>query len=143
MIVIALDPGKTTGIVMWSYGYIHASGEMSRQEALAYVEAWGKQPDLHVVIERFFISQTTVGKEGDAHWALGAIGVIEYLAERDGFTFTIQGASAAKNFSSDERLKSLGWYRSTKGGHCNDAIRHLLLYLVKNQLIDPRTLLMD
>ncbi len=50
---------------------------------------------------------------------------------------TLQTPATGKGFGTDAKLKHLGWYNPTQGGHSNDAARHLLTYLaVRKQ--DPR-----
>lgn len=146
MIVIGIDPGKTTGFAIWQNGHllIEQSGQLPRQQFFEWFEkiaCTAHVSPLHVVIERFLIGRATVGKEGDAHYAIGGIGIAEYLSEKYEFELTIQGASKAKNFCTDEKLKILGWYHGTSGGHQNDAIRHLVTYLVDIKQLDPRIFL--
>ena len=91
----------------------------------------------HVVCERFIISSQT-GKFSQAPWSLEQIGVLRFLCDRHDIPFTLQNVSDAKRFATEERLKHIKWKRPKGGGHARDAQRHLLLFLVKNELIDDR-----
>ena len=133
--VLAVDPGLTTGYAIWHYGN-RIEGELPAakflQSAASLIE--NKKVDA-VACERFIISSQT-GKLSQAPWSLEQIGVLRFLCERSNIDFTLQNAADAKRFASDERLKSMSWEKPPGAGHARDAQRHLLLYLVKNDLID-------
>ena len=93
----------------------------------------------HVVCERFIISSQT-GKFSQAPWSLEQIGVLRFLCDRHDIPFTLQNVSDAKRFATEERLKHIKWKRPKGDGHARDAQRHLLLFLVKNGMIDGRIL---
>ena len=48
----------------------------------------------------------------------------------------MQSPSDAKRFSTNQRLKAADMWMPTKGGHANDAQRHLFMYLVKHGLVN-------
>ena len=63
------------------------------------------------------------------------IGGLRYLAvvgdEYVGpLRFVRQTPAQAKSFGTDDKLRRLGWYTPTPGGHANDAARHLLAFAV-------------
>ena len=138
--VLAVDPGKITGYVVWCEGErIEQELEASRflKRAVALIESGSIQ---HVVCERFIVSAQT-GKFSQAPWSLEQIGVLRFLCSQNDIPFTLQNAADAKRFATEERLNHMKWKRPKGAGHARDAQRHLLLFLVKNDMIDDRLLL--
>jgi len=85
------------------------------------------------------VCESFIPRPGVRTWqpqALEAIGVVRYLARRADCPFELQSPADAKRFSTDQKLKKLGWYTPTEGGHVNDALRHLLLGRVRHEDID-------
>lgn len=91
-----------------------------------------------VVCENFFITSQTA-KKTPAPWSLKLIGVAEYLCQKYGHKFTLQAPADAKRLATDPRLKALGWYSGGEG-HQDDSARHLLIYCLKNGIIDGKDL---
>lgn len=138
--VLAVDPGKMTGYVIYQDGK-RTEGEAPAEEFVKIAEKLIETKEIDsVVCERFIISSQT-GKLSQAAWSLEQIGVLKYLCEKHGAPFTLQNAADAKLFASEDRLKTLKWSKPKGAGHARDAQRHLLLYLVKNDLIDDRLLI--
>jgi hypothetical protein len=136
--ILALDPGKTTGWATYNEGNFE-SGQTNFMETCQLIRdmATWEKTDLHIVSESFLITMQTV-KNTQAPWSLELIGVARYFAqELTGQDLTLQMPSAAKRFSSDERLKAFGWHKPGKG-HANDAARHLLLFMVSHGWKDDR-----
>ena len=144
--IIAVDPGKTTGIACLSDAGHFSAFAHSYDVALDYVmdsvtNIW-IHPKLTVVIEDFIISERS-GKTGTANWRRGMelefIGAARWMCKKHDVRFVLQTAQQAKTFSTDAKLKRVGWW--TKGtDHPRDAARHLLLYMTKNGLVDPTSL---
>jgi len=150
-LLIALDPGKVTGVAMLRPpSRDAASWEWSWQDAVCFVEeclsksraAFVKEgylyPDVELVYESF------TPRPGAYTWqpeALHCIGAVEYLAHKTGMKVTRQSPAQAKSFSTNTKLKMIGWYSPTSGGHANDALRHLLLYATKQGLVKAEDLL--
>ena len=154
--VMAVDPGKATGFAMcliepddtilgvraWEQ-YTHEAAcrdirdfmPWSRfsdrlypenQEVASYV----------LVMEDFRISMGTA-KKTQARWSLELIGVGRWMCSENVCSFYLQQPAEAKTFAPDHRLKRMnelvtGFWCPTKGGHANDALRHLLYWLVRN-----------
>jgi hypothetical protein len=134
--VLAVDPGKVTGLATWSRfpgaGMPDLqSGELEFDSALKVCAGWLQQragESVLVVVERFDLNDSR-GKahRGTVHWPLETIGVLRWLCSaRPGHDFDVQGRGAAKGFVKDDDLKSVNLHVATKGGHANDASRHLL-----------------
>ena len=150
-LLIALDPGKVTGIATlrtptqdvvsfedtWQ-GAVEFVEEALTKSRAAFVKDGTYYPDVGVVYESF------TPRPGAYTWqpeALYCIGAIEYLAWKTGMTAAKQSPAQAKSFATNLQLKRMGWYHATKGGHANDALRHLLRYSVKQGLVKPEELL--
>lgn len=147
MKVLAVDPGKRTGLALW----VSHTDELAKaqpehqswiedwQPAMATIEAWVPSVDL-LVVERFTISQGTVKKAAEAGWSMGGIGVCQYLAAKAGTEILLQSPSDAMNFAPRAKLERLGW-RKPGPDHADDATRHLVLALTNRRLIDLQRLL--
>ena len=125
--ILAIDPGKMTGLAYYRAEQFTAA-EFDFMETAAMIEDLTPHCDL-VVIERFTIGVAT-GKKNDVNWPLELIGITRYMTGKSDVPIVFQGPAEAKNFCPDDRLKALGWYKSTNGGHANDATRHLVTALV-------------
>ena len=142
--MLAIDPGKMTGIA----AYDSKSGALGVCEK----DVEGTGPDwsydyLFSLIERFtpsyivcesFRITANTAKNTQAPWSLELIGVARLAAGIHGSNFQLQAPGDAKGFSTDAKLRALGWYNPSKGGHQNDATRHLLAMLVKRGWWDDR-----
>ena len=124
---------------MWEHGsFSHSKEIRGRYEAEAAIDLWLEinQGMAHVVAERFTITANTLTKARE-YDALYIIGVTEYLCKQRDIPFALESPGNAKRFCSDDRLKKAGMWKSSPGGHANDASRHLFLELAKRGLIDP------
>lgn len=131
---LAIDPGLTTGMAEQTDTLkLPLTWELPVNDAMDLVEELLDGPRYCVVMESF------TPRPGVRTWqpdALEAIGVARFLARKNGCLFELQSPADAKRFSTDEKLKKLGWHTPTEGGHANDALRHLLLGRVRHQDID-------
>lgn len=130
-IVFAYDPGLVTGWACYEpatqafvSGQVPGRHDFYRQfeQSIAYGGT------IEVVGEKFVITGRTATLTAQ-YDALYINGTVDYLAEKLGFPFELQTPREAKAFATDTKLKALGWYKPTKGGHANDATRHLLTYI--------------
>lgn len=138
--VIAVDPGGTTGLAAWAPGIGLHLVELKPNEAVDWLaEVAQGALKKHFVVERYIITPATA-KMSQQHDALEIIGALKYLVRAHGHTLTMQTPAEAKAFSTDEKLKNLGWYHPGKP-HARDASRHALLYLAKQGIIDLHTLI--
>jgi hypothetical protein len=141
--ILAVDPGKKSGVALISYESgleprLLASGEFLMEEyhtpilgAISTAKLAGAQLD--IVCERFTINAQTV-KNSQAPFSLEQIGILKYLMlsnDIDPGTLLFQSPSDAKKMFDNSALKKLDlWHRGGEG-HALDAIRHGLLRLVK------------
>lgn len=140
MIVIAVDPGKMCGVAVWQEDRL-AQAQQLKQYAF---HEWAEvviptfaAHDLRVVCEDFRLSPASLKTGSDWQWPCASMGVLRYWCEKAGVPFSKQSPAEAKTFATDAKLKALGWYTPTPGGHTNDALRHLLVYLVNQRQVQP------
>ena len=90
------------------------------------------QPLDVIVIEKFTISAATARKtRAGSNTAIEIIGSARWIAHARGVPFVEQTPADAMSFMTDEKLRRLGLY--TPGpDHARDAMRHLLLYLLRS-----------
>lgn len=147
MHVLALDPGKATGYAVWKDGEFHASS-YPYQTCLDRFMSRITHPDAYeaydaVVCEDFLITERTT-KTHSTVWRKGQelemIGCFRWACGIYGVEFSTQTAKQAKTFSTDKKLKKLGWW-TTGTDHPRDATRHLVRYLFNHGEIDPSELL--
>ena len=152
MIVLAVDPGKASGIavLMWeredSLPTVLMSVEADPETYADYIEKaledYGCQDQFYVACESFTINAQTV-RNSQAPWSLENIGILKHLCYRAGYSpdkISFQPPVNAKNMFPNPALKKLGTWHKGGEGHANDAIRHGLLHLVKTGWT-PRALL--
>lgn len=142
MIYLAIDPGTTTGIAWYDeedafqpFGSAEIRG---RHDLYTYLHKnWGlglgadPVPDV-VIIERWDVRTYThkLTNQDDPRYIIGYVEGVCYMAPRR-VRYTEQTPAEAKRFSTNKKLKTLGWYRGGEG-HADDAARHLLVRLVKD-----------
>ncbi len=139
-VIIAVDPGKMTGWAIRGTDESMIAGELEWYGFLKWVEEYVKAAirvgyDVTLVCESYTITPATIRKTRQ-HWSLEIIGCLRYWSLRHaGKELVLQSPASAKSFSTNEKLKALDWYVPGRG-HANDALRHLLLYLVAENMID-------
>lgn len=126
--VLAIDPGKITGVALWLNGEILHTDELKFIELRDWLEVtldtWTK-----VVIEKFVINSMTA-KLSQAPWSLEVIGM---LRDRTDDNLIFQTPAQAKRAVSNEMLMKLRWWHPGGAGHALDALRHLVFYLMQQR----------
>lgn len=138
--IVAVDPGKMTGWAMLKLGEF-SSGQTVGSAFLIWIDEALQGGLMPSIVCEDFIYTAQTAKKSRQTWSTESIGVLRFLADKYRVSFTLQPPVDAKKFSTNDKLKQLDWYTPTKGGHANDAARHLLLYCIKNGLFSPRELL--
>jgi len=146
MLILAVDPGKTTGWAFkntaeFSVPYTLLEGELPIQtgeyewyEFLQRYESWIRAGHIDVTVcESFIITRETL-KKTRQNWSLEAIGAMRYLSMERGKEFVLQSPGEAKGFATPDKLKKLGWWPAGED-HAQDAARHLLTYVASNSEI--------
>lgn len=131
--VYAFDPGKMTGWAVLNPGGGFSSGEQPWYDALFFMdELLRTVPNtIEAVVCEDFIYTAATAQKSRQTWSTEGIGVLRYLTRRAGVDFILQTPASAKRFSTDEKLRRIGWWNPGHG-HANDAARHLLVYAVSN-----------
>lgn len=133
-VAIGIDPGKMTGWARWVDGSF-TSGQDDLWTIMRWVDEilrTGLRPLL--VCEDFIITAATAQKSRQTD-PLDGIGAMKWFAHYYEVDLLMQQPRDAKRFSTDDKLIALDWFNPTKGGHANDAARHLMLALTKRKMI--------
>lgn len=131
--IVAIDPGGTTGIALLDsyagFDSFQVEGSFEEQANALKYQLTALAPDV-VVCESFIITPNTgkLSSDEQKYYPLMLIGIIRCWCDTYELEYVAQTPSQRK-FATDDKLKRLGWYTPTKGGHANDAARHLLTYL--------------
>ncbi len=151
MRIIAIDPGDMSGVAEIRKCSLVGAGEVAGGSVGVLDFVWNASEDLHnepidlIVCEAYIVTASTIQKSRQ-YSPLESIGGLRWMASRWNIPFKLQTPAQAKKFSTNDKLKTLGWYYATPGGHANDALRHLLLAAVETpayrqkllaQLVDP------
>jgi hypothetical protein len=154
--ILAVDPGKTSGIAMLTWSGIPdekpelvVSEEVTVETYASVIEsslltAGFDAEKIIVACERFVINQQTV-RNSQAPYSLEQIGVLKHLCRVARFApppeeIKFQAPVDAKNMFPNPALKKLEIWHKGGEGHALDAIRHALLALTRQGWI-PRALL--
>jgi hypothetical protein len=141
-LVLAVDPGKATGLSVFSFVKGEEPEMLDAFEAqfdtfAPWIRQWistrDKYDEFHVVCERFTINAQTV-KNSQAPFSLEEIGVLKQIMLDEGIdpdTLKMQSPADAKAMWDNPKLKKLGYWHKGGEGHALDSIRHGLLYLIK------------
>lgn len=148
MIIYAVDPGLASGVALLHVPedgdpQLLGSWELPPEEtedATVKILQTYREHDLRIVLERFTITAET-GKKSQQGWSLELIGSIKFICRTSGAPAPVlQTPADAKNFAPNPRLKALGLWHKGGHGHALDAIRHAVLYAVKNGYRDKKLL---
>lgn len=134
--VVSLDPGITTG---YSVGLIEngsmgvISGQTKWDELGLYDELTRSKPDV-VIYETFeYRNNPRQHKDRIELFSRNLIGIIHLYVQQRHANMTItdclmyaQTPFQGKSYYSDVHLKRDRLHKPLKGGHANDAVRHLL-----------------
>ncbi len=133
--IIAVDPGKITGLATWSAGQMSSWQEPTWYAVDRVWAALGSTMPVDVIVcESYTVTASTLRKTRQ-YEALESIGALRWMSNRHGVEFVLQAPADAKRFAEApryEKLRNIGWHVPTPGGHANDAAAHLLLYLARN-----------
>jgi len=135
MDIIAIDPGKVTGVAWISAGSDHPVTHEIPGGILGFVEWWndhGGRVD-YILIEDWMVRPNTykMTPQPDAYLIIGYMQGWTYLAD---IPFTKIGPSEHKSFNGKgEKMKTrrLGWGERSKDNHHEDACSVLLLGMTR------------
>lgn len=146
--VLAVDPGKATGMCLFSMipgeePILLGSWELQMTEFAEVVrKVFAEHENVEVVCEKFTITMETA-KKSQAPFSLEMIGILKQLMMDAGYdpeTLPLQLPTDAKNMFPNPALKKLGYWHRGGEGHALDSIRHGLLFLVKTHWKPARLL---
>lgn len=131
MRVLAVDPGGTTGWMLWGGdpGHLDDWGECSPTDFFQLLNCIACGWLDAIVCERYTVTANTLKKSRQTD-ALELIGVLKYEAWQRDIPFVLQQQNP--RFCTDNRLRLCGLY--VPGDHGRSAARQLLLYLVDNDI---------
>lgn len=134
MIVIALDPGGTTGgvVVQRPWTVISAAQIPTTADLTSWLDAM--VPDI-VVAESFKLYPWKAKSLSYSEMpSAEVLGVIKLWCQNNNVELVLQPAAAMKTISNN-MLKECGLWDSTRGmPHARDAARHVLLWAMKHWL---------
>lgn len=119
-------------VVLWSK-------ELTIEEFWEVSEKYIDRDDIHVVIERFIITEET-GKLTEAPWSLELIGHVKYLCWKYKRAVDLQSPSQ-KGFATNEKLRAVNFWHVGGEGHANDSLRHGMIWIVEHNRKWTRKLL--
>lgn len=128
-LVGAIDPGLATGFAV----YDSNTGWFASWEQEGMPDFTQLAGCAVLLCEKFDVNAKTakLTRQDEAQLYTG---MAQQFCLLQGIEFHYSPRSA-KKFSKDDKLKALYWYMRTKDGHANDAARHLLVYLLKKNLL--------
>lgn len=137
MNILAIDPGKACGITTF-INEEHKSWVLPWQETMETAFDYISNKKIEMIIcESYIITAGTLRKgRGNENWSMEGIGFLRGVCGMFDVPFVLQSPSEAKSFSTDQKLKNLGFWNPEKGGHACDSSRHLLVWLVRNGRTD-------
>jgi hypothetical protein len=146
-VILAIDPGPTPGMAYWSLMVGASAGEFKAwtadnpYSAINWMTANMRSIE-EVAIEDFIIqaggrARTTA----DSKATLEMIGAVDYVCHGVRVPLYRQLPSDAASFSTNEKLRAVGFETPSKPDHARSAARHLLLRLTRNGAIDPLVLI--
>jgi len=133
--IIAIDPGVTTGVARWVPEYFDGpfqSYQFTEHEFYGWID---EQADTigHCQIEKFTINAATV-KKTVVYDSVYLIGYLRYKSWLHGFPIGFTNPSDVMGPFPDAALKRAGMFKAGQG-HANDAARHLAHYLVRSRIL--------
>lgn len=141
-LVIAVDPGKATGLSAFSFvkgeePVLLDSFEAQFDTFAPWIRKWLVDASdfdaFYVVCERFTINAQTV-KNSQAPFSLEEIGVLKQLMLDERISpdeIIFQSPADAKAMWDNSKLKKLEYWHRGGEGHALDSIRHGLLFIIK------------
>lgn len=135
MLILALDPGGTTGYAIGEATDDTGQGEgifryiKSGEAKLTGADLWGMLDSIsptYLVAETFEFRQNT--RDNVELISRDLLGVSEMWATLRNANYRTQSPAEGKSFFTDKKLRTLGMY-SPGRVHARDATRHLLYFM--------------
>jgi hypothetical protein len=139
VIVIAVDPGDSTGVAIIKDTELWHAFQGTPEDALTLVELtitrFNVDGNIVIVVGERYVNMQSHSGRTHQPTAQRVIGVLEHLAASHNVTFVLQGPADAWAIASNLTLRQLGMYQTSKmlyttdADDANMAVRHALLYL--------------
>lgn len=132
MIIVGVDPGKTTGLAVWrQLGWetplVTTEVADFNQVPTVLREMLCRQRPTLIACERFTTQPgSRLSAQPEAPWVIGAV---RSLAQDLLVRVVYQSPGPAKKIAPNPLLRKINWYTPGGGGHHNDASRHIVLAL--------------
>lgn len=141
----AIDPGPTPGVARILPDLTgFETWQCDDVETLLYW-LWDNANDgtvMDVAMEDFFLSGGGRPKTpSGSKTTIEVIGAVKFICEYHHIPLVMQAPGDAKEFSSSDKLKLMGWKTPSNPDHQRSAARHLLLRLARTGAINPLTLI--
>lgn len=127
ILVIGIDPGKTSGFTIWDNGEFSAY-QLNFIDTCKNLEYLLDTPNAAIVSIERFTFQASSSRMTRQYDALELIGVARYLTLKYRKQFRIHGTSDASRVGSPHVLKRLGWW-SPGMEHANKAAAQIAITL--------------
>ncbi len=141
--LLCLDPGETTGWAAFTNGRLSESGQLDSTSDTAnglhtlLHHRFAGKPD-HLVAEDYRVyAHRVLQHTNSSLFTPRLLGMIEAESELNAIPLTLQMATQAKGFVSDQRLKDWGMWTTQR--HARDAIRHGIYFLLFDSNARSRT----
>lgn len=137
-ILLALDPGDTTGYAIFEGGTFLESGQIPTLSPSAIADFVEEVAPDRVVCESYRIYGHKLREHsGSDVPTLQLIGAVRLVCERSGIPLAFQAAHQAKGFCSDTKLRQWGLFHPSSK-HARDAARHGAYFLLFNKTSNSR-----
>lgn len=128
---LAVDPGKATGVAFYDSENGRFWSAEVPEGTVGFAHWWDKIGYLTlpsvVICEKFTIGAKS-GFITSQYDALEINGFLRGTCAINGIEFKQQLVSGVKAFSTNDKLRTLGWFKAG-AGHADDASRHMLAFL--------------
>ena len=121
-LLLAIDPGETTGYATFVKGKYFHSGIIQFSATYDWQLLFATTPDIVVCEEYRIYGGQRLAHTGSKVETVRIIGVIEYMCRQYYIPIHMQMASSHKNFCTDDKLKEWNFYKGINK-HARDAIR--------------------
>lgn len=134
-LLLALDPGETTGWSTWADGKYIEAGQLKNKENVEKVifDFLSLIKPSTIVYEDYFVYAHKASTHAlDKLFTAKLIGMIRLWAYINKVPCYTQSASYAKSLIKDDDLKKFGLYQRGQR-HSRDSMRHALSFMIKNK----------
>jgi hypothetical protein len=134
MRVIWVDPGFATGLALYegtASEHSFEAFELPAGEAMPWLHRQLEAGDVdHVGSEGIHIGKDTARKGDEVLRSVEQIGIARYLCFLFGVEFSTQMPNERK-WTTDKKLRALGWWTAGSADHPREATRHLVKWLAE------------